>query len=86
MSTATRHLTALMFVLMLSCAPAWAEHRLVFFGDSLSDPGNYYLAFGQVSQAPFAPIPMRPTTSARATTTATAAPGRSSSRSSWTRP
>src|SRR4029077_15853064 len=60
MSTAARYLTALMFVLTLSSAPAWAQdrhNRLVFFGDSLSDPGNYYLAFGQVSQAPFAPIP-----------------------------
>ena len=63
MSTAARYLTALMFVLTLSSAPAWAEdehNRLVFFGDSLSDPGNYYLAFGQVSQAPFAPIPDAP--------------------------
>ena len=63
MSTATRHLTALMFVLLLSCAPAWAGpdvHRLVFFGDSLSDPGNFYLAFGQVSAVPFAPIPDAP--------------------------
>jgi len=63
MSTAARYLTALMFVLTLSSAPAWAEdehNRLVFFGDSLSDPGNYYLAFGQISQAPFAPIPDAP--------------------------
>ena len=63
MSTAARYLTALMFVLTLSSAPTWAEdehNRLVFFGDSLSDPGNYYLAFGQVSQAPFAPIPDAP--------------------------
>jgi phospholipase/lecithinase/hemolysin len=63
MSTAARYLTALVFVLTLSSAPAWAQdehNRLVFFGDSLSDPGNYYLAFGQVSQAPFAPIPDAP--------------------------
>jgi outer membrane lipase/esterase len=36
------------------------SQRLVFFGDSLSDPGNYYLAYGTVSQAPFAPIPDAP--------------------------
>jgi len=34
--------------------------RLVFFGDSLSDPGNYFIAFGTVSRAPFEPIPDAP--------------------------
>src|SRR5262245_64555846 len=34
--------------------------RLVFFGDSLSDPGNYFIAFGTVSLAPFEPIPDAP--------------------------
>src|SRR5262245_59261603 len=33
---------------------------LVFFGDSLSDPGNYFVAFGTVSRAPFEPIPDAP--------------------------
>jgi len=33
---------------------------LVFFGDSLSDPGNYFIAFGTVSRAPFEPIPDAP--------------------------
>jgi phospholipase/lecithinase/hemolysin len=40
--------------------PAAADERLVVFGDSLSDPGNYYIAFGQVSTAPFAPLPDAP--------------------------
>src|SRR5262245_943212 len=34
--------------------------RLVYFGDSLSDPGNYFIAFGTVSRAPFEPIPDAP--------------------------
>ena len=34
--------------------------RLVYFGDSLSDPGNYFIAFGTVSLAPFEPIPDAP--------------------------
>ena len=34
--------------------------RLVFFGDSLSDPGNYFIAFGTASRAPFEPIPDAP--------------------------
>ena len=37
-----------------------AHARLVVFGDSLSDPGNYFAAFGQTSQAPYAPIPSAP--------------------------
>jgi len=41
---------------------AWAdtEHGLVFFGDSLSDPGNHYAAFGEVSRPPYAPVPIYP--------------------------
>src|SRR2546427_763992 len=31
--------------------------RMVIFGDSLSDPGNHYVAFGMTSRAPFAPLP-----------------------------
>ncbi len=34
--------------------------RLVVFGDSLSDPGNYFAAYRQVSLAPYAPIPDAP--------------------------
>ncbi|HEY2679413.1 MAG TPA: SGNH/GDSL hydrolase family protein, partial [Steroidobacteraceae bacterium] len=37
-----------------------ARDRFVVFGDSLSDPGNYYALFGQVSEPPFAPIPSAP--------------------------
>jgi phospholipase/lecithinase/hemolysin len=35
-------------------------NRFVVFGDSLSDPGNYYSIYGQVSEPPFAPIPSAP--------------------------
>src|SRR5437879_5506353 len=48
----------------VSSVPAWADDgpraQLVVFGDSLSDPGNYFIAFGQTSQPPFAPIPSAP--------------------------
>ena len=40
-----------------------ADHpptRFVVFGDSLSDPGNYFAAFHEVSQRPFAPVPDAP--------------------------
>src|SRR5262249_11240521 len=33
---------------------------LVCFGDSLPDPGNFFIAFGTVSRAPFEPIPDAP--------------------------
>jgi len=48
---------------MIVSAPALAgaaANRFVVFGDSLSDPGNYYALFGQVSEPPFAPIPSAP--------------------------
>jgi hypothetical protein len=32
----------------------------VGFGDSLSDPGNFYVVTGQQSVAPYAPIPSAP--------------------------
>jgi phospholipase/lecithinase/hemolysin len=66
MSAASRYRSFLMLVVTLatlSFGPAWAgqeQNRLVIFGDSLSDPGNYFIAFGEVSQAPFAPIPDAP--------------------------
>ena len=47
----------------LSASERTAEHaytRLVVFGDSLSDPGNYYAAYHEVSLRPFAPIPDAP--------------------------
>ncbi len=40
-----------------------ADHshiRFVVFGDSLSDPGNYFAAFHEVSQRPFEPVPDAP--------------------------
>ena len=33
---------------------------VIFFGDGLSDPGNYFLAYRQAAQAPFAAIPRAP--------------------------
>lgn len=49
------------FALVLSpLAPAaFAEDfgRLVIFGDSLSDAGNHFIAFGTTSRQPFDPIP-----------------------------
>jgi phospholipase/lecithinase/hemolysin len=36
--------------------------RLVVFGDSLSDPGNFYAAFGLSSQAPYSIVPSAPYT------------------------
>jgi phospholipase/lecithinase/hemolysin len=43
-------------------APAYAgeSHRFVVFGDSLSDPGNFFIEFGQVSKAPYEPVPSAP--------------------------
>jgi len=39
--------------------PAFASDfaQIVFFGDSLSDPGNHFIAFGTTAHQPFAPIP-----------------------------
>ena len=42
------------------CVIADEPERLVVFGDSLSDPGNFFLATGQSVTAPFAPIPDAP--------------------------
>ena len=39
-----------------------ARTRLVVFGDSLSDPGNFYAAFGLSAQAPYAIVPSAPYT------------------------
>lgn len=50
--------------LALACASlAYAQgcqNKLVVFGDSLSDPGNFYAAFGTTSKAPFLLIPDAP--------------------------
>ena len=41
-------------------APNRAHTQFVVFGDSLSDPGNYFAAFHEVSQRPFEPVPDAP--------------------------
>ena len=44
-------------------APAYADgesHRFVVFGDSLSDPGNFFIEYGQVSEPPYEPVPSAP--------------------------
>ncbi len=43
-------------------APAYAggSHQFVVFGDSLSDPGNFFIEFGQVSTPPYEPVPSAP--------------------------
>jgi len=41
----------------VSTALAESFDRMVIFGDSLSDPGNHFVAFGTTSRAPFAPLP-----------------------------
>ncbi|HWP34314.1 MAG TPA: SGNH/GDSL hydrolase family protein [Thermodesulfobacteriota bacterium] len=51
---------ALIALLALPPAPpalAGAFTDVVVFGDSLSDPGNHFVAFGTVSTPPFQPIP-----------------------------
>jgi phospholipase/lecithinase/hemolysin len=47
----------LAFALSASAAGAQSFDRLVIFGDSLSDPGNHFIAFGTTSHQPFVPIP-----------------------------
>ena len=53
-------LLALASIVFAPAAFAGDIAKLVFFGDSLSDPGNYFIAFGTVSRAPFEPIPVAP--------------------------
>jgi len=53
--------TLLAFALLASLAQAQGcRNRFVVFGDSLSDPGNFYRATGITSKAPFALIPGAP--------------------------
>ncbi len=56
--------TTLLYVLaLLFSLPAQADRRysdLVFFGDSLSDPGNAFVLTGEVSRRPFQLIPDAP--------------------------
>jgi phospholipase/lecithinase/hemolysin len=44
-------------VLVSSAGAAETFDRMVIFGDSLSDPGNHFVAFGITSQPPYAPLP-----------------------------
>jgi phospholipase/lecithinase/hemolysin len=57
-------LTVALCLLALGALPAAAradESRgLVFFGDSLTDAGNHYIAFGQVTRPPYQPVPIYP--------------------------
>jgi phospholipase/lecithinase/hemolysin len=65
MTTYPLHRLALkaLTLLMVASTPVYADvadNRFVVFGDSLSDAGNHYFFYGQVSEAPFAPIPDAP--------------------------
>ena len=54
-------LTALLVVLLLPLPVLAAQFEsVVVFGDSLSDSGNHFVAFGMTSHAPFAPVPDAP--------------------------
>ena len=57
-------LTVALCLLALGALPAAAradESRgLVFFGDSLTDPGNHYIAFGEVSRPPYQTVAIYP--------------------------
>jgi len=54
----------LLVLLVLQAVPASAQDDaspgFVFFGDSLTDPGNHYIAFGQVTPPPYQPVPIYP--------------------------
>ncbi len=59
------HLSALLVAILFVVAPgpriaAHQNWRLVFFGDSLSDSGNHFIAFHEISLRPFEPIPDAP--------------------------
>ncbi len=63
MSPLRRSILALLVLASLVFAPAAFAGDvagLVYFGDSLSDPGNYFIAFRTVSRPPFEPIPDAP--------------------------
>ncbi len=58
-----RRVLVLFLLLSVPLVPAaFADEftGLVVFGDSLSDPGNHFVAFGLIAQQPFAPIPDAP--------------------------
>ena len=59
------HLSALVVALLLVVSPAstMSAHqnlRVFFFGDSLSDPGNHFIAFKEIALRPFGPVPESP--------------------------
>ena len=63
MTISARLMVALcLLILGVSMAPARADESrgFVFFGDSLTDPGNHYIAFGQVTRPPYQPVPIYP--------------------------
>jgi hypothetical protein len=51
---------ALLSLAKVPVASAQDVTKLVFFGDSLPDPGNYFVAFGTIAKPPFVPIPDAP--------------------------
>jgi phospholipase/lecithinase/hemolysin len=55
---------SLLVLLVLQAFPASAQEDasrgFVFFGDSLTDPGNHYIAFGEVSRPPYQPVAIYP--------------------------
>lgn len=53
-------LLALVLVFASLAQAQGCKNRFVVFGDSLTDPGNFYRAFGVTSKAPFALIPSAP--------------------------
>ncbi len=53
-------LVVLLSLLLAPAASAGDFTGLVIFGDSLSDPGNYFVAFKTLSRQPFDPIPVAP--------------------------
>jgi phospholipase/lecithinase/hemolysin len=57
-------LAIVLCLLVLGASPAGARADesggLVFFGDSLTDGGNHYVAFGQVTRPPYPPVPIYP--------------------------
>src|SRR5438874_4845879 len=48
---------AMCLVLVSTASAAETFDRMVIFGDSLSDPGNHFVAFGDIARPPYAPLP-----------------------------
>jgi outer membrane lipase/esterase len=44
----------------MAIARADESRGVVLFGDSLTDPGNHYIAFGQVTRPPYQPVAIYP--------------------------